>query len=100
MFGWFGGAKAVGNQAVTVLYVKNARSRGERLGDSLREVAAQYGSRVRLVPVSRMPGYGFLRPCQPTIRVMRGPAVVGEAIGADLPRRELDRVIRGALATP
>ncbi len=96
---WFGRDKSVAEESVTVFYVRSARSHGGRLGDSLKDVAARYGARVRLVPVSRMPGSGLLRPSQPTIRVMRGQAVIGEAMGADLPRRELDRVIRGALAT-
>ena len=95
---WFGRGKSVAEESVTVFYVRSARSHGGRLGDNLQEVVARYGPRVRLVPVSRMPGTGFLRPSQPTVRVMRGEAIIGEAMG-DLPRRELDRVILCALAT-
>jgi hypothetical protein len=76
---------------VTVLYVRNPR-----LGENLKDVAARYASRVKLVAVAKMPGTRFWQR-QPSIRVLRGQSIVCEAMGADLPRRELDRVIRSAL---
>jgi len=84
-------------QGVTVLFVR-PRGTGGSLAEDLKAISARLGERVRLLEVSRLPGAPRRqRHRVPCVRVMRGRDVISEAIGADLPRRELERVIRSAL---
>ena len=85
-------AKSQGNAEVTLVYVRPAGAPTE-LDRGLEVVAVRYGVKLRVVSPDE-------DPAVPALLVMRGGEVVGQAMGALLPIRELDRAVRRAIEWP
>ncbi len=84
---------------VTLLYVRVGDRSSCELDDRVREVVARYQPFVELrtlgpAEVQALTGE---RPAVSRLLVLRCGEVVGQAMGALLPSRELDRVIRCAV---
>lgn len=79
---------------ITLLYLRPGSEKTE-LDRRLQEIAQHYAPMVELVVVSERPIQGAASP--PMVLVLRRGELIGEAMGALLPRRELDRVVRRAV---
>ena len=98
----------VGNFAppITLLWVRpDEASAPEGVRDldlALTAIVARYAPMVRLEIVTELPpvlGRGPGKPA-PTLVVLRHGQIVGEAMGTQLPARELARVVRCAVEWP
>ena len=86
--------------SVTLLYIRTNDGPHNVLDAGLTTIVARYAPVVRLVPVAPHevdPEYAAWAERTPTVLVIRNGRVVGEAIGAFLPVRELDRIVRCAV---
>lgn len=91
---------------VTLLYVR-PEGGGTELDQRISSVVARYAPHVvmRVVGPADLAGEGAaLRNLGaygcPAVLLLRGQAIVAEAIGASLPMRELDRAVRCAVEWP
>lgn len=102
---------------IILLYVRPACDGPTELDRRVGAIAERYAEYVELIVVrpEELAGSGFLRaggaagdvgsaigsgaPC-PALVLLRGGEVVGEAMGALLPSRELDHVVRCAVEWP
>ncbi|RMH37861.1 MAG: hypothetical protein D6689_20645 [Deltaproteobacteria bacterium] len=85
---------------VTLLYIREPAAPRAALDARVATIAARHAPHVAVVPVA--PGdvpapYARWSAWAPCVLVLRDGAIVGEAIGASLPVRELDRVVRCAV---
>jgi len=88
---------------ITLLFVCAPGDETGELRGRLESIAAHYGDLVRLEVVC--PGdvpqpHRRAIHAGPTVLVLRGGEIVGEAMGSRLPARELDRVVRCAVEWP
>ena len=87
-------------QPVVVVYVRPSDRNLVDLDARLEHIATRYQSYIKLdivEPENLPPRYAHLNVRGPCVVVLRGGEIVGEAMGAGLPVRELDTVVRCAL---
>jgi hypothetical protein len=95
--------RATESAAITLIYLRPANAEETVLDGILAEVVRRYGPRVELETVASEDAGRFARWCStgsPAVLLMRRGAVIGQAIGAALPARELDRAVRRAVEWP
>lgn len=88
------------NAPVKLLYIRSDEESHELLDAGLSTIVERYSPLVELVAVTPdqvEDDYAEWAERTPTVLVVRRGEVVGEAIGAFLPVRELDRVVRCAV---
>ena len=91
---------------ITLLYVRPGREELTELDRRVGVIAERYARWVELVVIAPedaagRPGLEELASCgSPALFLLRGGEVVGEAMGALLPARELDQVVRRAVEWP
>jgi len=93
-------AKRDQDTPVTLLYIRSDHDSHDVLDAGLATIVGRYAPLVVLIPVSPdevEPQFARWAERTPTVLVVRDGKVVGEAIGAFLPVRELDRVVRCAV---
>ncbi len=93
-------AKQDQDAPVKLLYIRLAHESHDVLDSGLATIVERYAPLVELIPVSPDEmDVDYTRWAQrtPTVLVVRRGKVVGEALGAFLPVRELDRVVRCAI---
>jgi hypothetical protein len=92
-----------GGAAITLLYLRPEGAAETELDARLREVALRYAPVVAL-EIRPLAEAGRLArwtsPGSPAVLVLRRGVVIGEAMGHDLPVRELDRAVRRAVEWP
>jgi hypothetical protein len=84
---------------IALLYIGGATVAPE-LGEQLERIAARYAPLVELrmiAPADVPTRFAKFARLTPTVLVLRRGKLVGEAIGALLPMRELDEVVRCAV---
>jgi hypothetical protein len=86
-------ARTKGNAEVTLLYVRPEGDGQTGLDRVVELVAGRYGVTLQVVPPDR-------EPAVPALLVLRGEEIVGQAMGALLPVRDLDDVVRRAVEWP
>jgi hypothetical protein len=87
---------------VTLLYI-HGEDATPTLDGRVAAVVDRYAPMVELVSVTAAEvgdQYGEIAGCAPAVVLLRGGQVVGEAMGATLPSRELDMVVRCAVLWP
>lgn len=87
-------------EPVTLLYIKGEDADLPYLDRGLSLIVARYAPRVELRTLAphQVPAeHAALSLPTPSVLVMRRGEIVGEALGALLPLRELDRVVRCAV---
>ena len=92
-----------GGEAITLLYLRPEGAAETELDARLREVARRYAPMVELEVKSLAEAGTLARwasPGSPAVLVLRRGVVIGEAMGDDLPVRELDRAVRRAVEWP
>ena len=90
-------------QPIVVVYVRPADQDLLDLDDRLERVTARYRPRVRLdiIDPDNLPQrYSHVDNAGPAVLVLRHGELVGQAMGARLPARELDTVVRCAVEWP
>ncbi len=90
-------------QPIVVVYVRPAHQNLIDLDDHLQRITARYSPQVRLdvVDPANLPQrYSHVDSTGPAVLVLRHGEVVGQAMGAGLPARELDTVVRCAVEWP
>ncbi len=88
------------NAPITLLYIRSDQESHDLLDTGLATIVARYAPLVELVPVAPDevdPEYAHWSERTPAVLAIRRGEVVGEALGASLPVRELDRVVRCAV---
>lgn len=88
------------NGSVTLLYIRPDDGSHDVLDARLATIIERYAPVVELIPVAPDevdPEYARWAERTPIVLVIRQGRVVGEAIGAFLPVRELDRMVRCAV---
>ena len=84
---------------VTLLYVSAGDGIGAELETRLDEIVGRYQPHVELRTLrpDEVEALTGEKPQVPRLLVLRGGEIVGQAMGALLPTRELDRVVRCAV---
>jgi len=92
-------ASATPTAPVTLLYVRAGGEVASELDVRLGEIVNRYQPFVELRSLrpEEVEALTGERPVTPRLFVLRGGEVVGQAMGAFLPTRELDRVVRCAV---
>lgn len=89
--------------AITLVYIRSAEAEPAELDLGLHRIVARYQPHVELCPMDLddLPAEfaGFARRA-PAVIVLRDGEIIGEAMGAAMPMRELDRVVRCAVEWP
>lgn len=88
---------------ITLVYIRSEQQRLPELDDTLQTIVERYAPLVelrRVTPEATPRRFARFAQRTPTVLVLRHGALVGEAIGAGLPARELDRVVRCAVEWP
>ena len=92
-------AAAPTDAPVTLLYVSAGDDAGAELELRLGEIATRYQPyfELRTFRPDEVEALTGEKPVVPRLLVLRGGEIVGQAMGALLPTRELDRVVRCAV---